>query len=231
MAVKFLAGEESVHDLVAASFRVFPSRNPEGFVELVEALGSADVDGGLGERLKGKLDAAGRFAGLLTRHPESRPGLKTFIARHAPASFATCRYDGLHAFLFAGDKPQPFRYRLVPQLGEVDLDQRTATGLAPDYLIGDLDDRLASAAVAFTLVLQLADPGDPTDDPSTPWPELRRLVPAGTVHIEARSADEDHWQRQVFDPIRLPDGIAPSADPVLAFRPHAYGVSAARRLS
>jgi catalase len=231
MAVKFLAGEESVHDLVAASFRVFPSRNPEGFVELVEALGSADVDGGLGERLKGKLDAAGRFAGLLTRHPESRPGLRTFVARHAPASFATCRYDGLHAFLFAGEKPQPFRYRLVPQLGEVDLDQRTAAGLAPDYLIGDLDDRLASGAVAFTLVLQLADPGDPTDDPSTPWPELRRLIPAGTMHIEARSADEDHWQRQVFDPIRLPDGITPSADPVLAFRPHAYGVSAARRLS
>lgn len=38
------------------------------------------------------LDAAGQFAGLLTRHPESRPGLKTFLARHAPASFATCRY-------------------------------------------------------------------------------------------------------------------------------------------
>jgi catalase len=231
MAVKFLDGDRSVHDLVAANFRVFPSRNPEGFIELVEALGSAEVDGGLGERLKGKLDAAGRFAGLLTRHPESRPGLKTFLARHAPASFATCRYDGLHAFVFTGDKPQPFRYRLVPQLGEVDLDQRSAAGLASDYLIGDLDDRLAAGAVAFTLVLQLADPNDPTDDPSSPWPELRRLIPAGTVHIAARSAEEGHWQRQVFDPIRLPEGIDPAADPVLAFRPHAYSVSASRRLS
>lgn len=231
MAVKFLDGEQSVHDLVAANFRVFPSRNPEGFVELVEALGSAEAEGGLGERLKGKLDAAGRFAGLLTRHPESRPGLRAFLARHAPASFATCRYDGLHAFVFAGEKPQPFRYRLVPQLGEVDLDQRSTTGLAPDYLIGDLDDRLAAGAVAFTLVLQLADPGDPVDDPSSAWPEVRRLVPAGTLHIVARSADEDHWQNQVFDPIRLPEGIDATADPVLAFRPHAYGVSASRRLS
>ena len=231
MAVKFLDGEQSVHDLVAASFRVFPSRNSEGFVELVEALGSAEADGGLGERLKGKLDAAGRLAGLLTRHPESRPGLKAFVARHAPASFATCRYDGLHAFVFAGERPQPFRYRLIPQLGETDLDQRAAAGLAPDYLIGDLDDRIATGAVAFTLVLQLADPGDPTDDPSAAWPELRRLIPAGTLHIETRSADEDHWQNQVFDPSRLPDGIEPTADPVFTFRPHAYGVSASRRLS
>jgi catalase len=77
----------------------------------------------------------------------------------------------------------------------------------------------------------LADPGDPTDDPSAAWPEVRRLVAAGTVRVLARSADEDHWQRQVFDPTRLPDGIESTADPVLAFRPYAYGVSASRRLS
>jgi catalase len=33
----------------------------------------------------------------------------------------------------------------------------------------------------------------------------------------------------VFDPMRLTDGIDPSADPILTARPKAYGVSIERR--
>ena len=33
----------------------------------------------------------------------------------------------------------------------------------------------------------------------------------------------------VFDPMRLTDGIEPSADPILAARPKAYSVSIERR--
>jgi catalase len=33
----------------------------------------------------------------------------------------------------------------------------------------------------------------------------------------------------VFDPMRLTDGIEPSADPILAARPKAYNVSIERR--
>jgi catalase len=42
--------------------------------------------------------------------------------------------------------------------------------------------------------------------------------PEGDGHIE------------VFDPMRLPAGIAPSDDPILHARPRAYSVSAYRRL-
>ncbi|MFJ5307592.1 catalase [Streptomyces sp. NPDC088350] len=41
MAVKFLDADKGVRDLVAATFRVFPSHDPEGFIDLVEALGKA----------------------------------------------------------------------------------------------------------------------------------------------------------------------------------------------
>ena len=233
MAVKFLRAGNPVADLVAANFRVFPSRTPEGFVELVEALAHAQAEGGLADRVKGRLTAAGQFAGILTRHPESHAGLKAFIARQAPASFATTRYDGLHAFVFvdAAGNRQAFRYRLVPRLGEVDLVPEHAKALAPDFLLGELDERLTDGPVEFTVVCQLAEPGDVTDDPSAGWPEQRRLVPAGTIEVLRRSAQAEDWERAVFDPTNIAPGIELSDDPVLAFRPHAYSVSAARRLS
>jgi catalase len=232
-AVKFLLDGNPVADLVAANFRVFPSRTPEGFVELVEALSHAQTEGSFAERAKGKLTAAGEFAGLLTKHPESRAGLKAFVARQGPASFATTRYDGLHAFYLvdADGNRQAFRYRIVPQLGEVDLVPEYAKTLAPDFLLGELDERLADGPVAFTLVFQLAEPGDPTSDPSAAWPEQRRLIPAGTFEVLRRSAKAEDWERSVFDPANVAPGVEMSDDQVLAFRPHAYSVSASRRLS
>ncbi|HEY4019205.1 MAG TPA: catalase [Pseudonocardiaceae bacterium] len=233
IAVKFLREGNPVADLVAANFRVFPSKTPEGFIELVEALSHAQTEGSFTERAKGKLTAAGEFASLLTKHPESHAGLKAFIARQGPASFATTRYDGLHAFFLvdADGNRQAFRYRVVPQLGEADLTPDYAKTLAPDFLLGELDERLAAGPVAFTLVFQLGEPGDPTDDPSKAWPEERKLIPAGTIEVLRRSPKADDWERSVFDPTNLAPGVELSDDPVLAFRPHAYSVSAARRLS
>jgi catalase len=233
MAVKFLGADgQPVTDLVAANFRVFPSRTPEGFIDLVEALSEATADGSLAERAKGKLAAAGKFASLLAHHPEAYAGLRAFIARQAPASYATGRYDGLHAFhlVDADGNRQPFRYRLVPQLGEVDLVPEYAKTLVPDFMLGELDERLAAGPVSFTLVLQLADPGDQTSDPSSAWPEHRRLIPAGTIEVLGRSPKAADWEHAVFDPTNLAPGVELSDDPILSFRPYAYSVSAARRL-
>ena len=233
MAVKFLHEGNPVADLVAANFRVFPSRTPEGFIELVEALSHAQAEGSFAERVKGKLTAAGEFAGILTKHPESHAGLKAFIARQAPTSFATTRYDGLHAFYLvdAEGKRQAFRYRLVPTLGEADLTSDYAKTLAPDFLLGELDERLTAGPVTFTLVFQLGEPGDPTEDPSKAWPEHRTMIPAGTFEVVCRSPKAEDWEHSVFDPTNIAPGVELSDDPVLAFRPHAYSVSAGRRLS
>jgi catalase len=233
MAVKFLADDTSVADLVAATFRVFPSRNPEGFIELVEAMAEADTKGGFPDQVRGKLTAAGKFAAVLTRHPESRAVLKAFISRQPPASFATARYDGLHAFALVDEEGRRrfFRYRLIPHLGEVDLDPDHGQTLAPDFLIGELDSRLETGPVSFSLVFQFAEANDPTDDPSRAWPDHRPLIPAGQLHVTRRAAQEHRWEQAVFDPTHLPPGVEVSDDTVLAFRPHAYSVSAAHRLN
>ena len=145
----------------------------------------------------------------------------------------TTSYDGLHAFVLVDDKGErrAFRYRLIPQLGEVELSTGHDKTLPRDFLIAELDDRLKAGPVVFTLAFQFAAPNDATDDPARAWPENRPLRPAGQLTISGRSPDEMHWQTSVFDPTRLAPGMEQSDDPVLAFRPRAYAVSAKRRLS
>jgi len=224
MAVKFLVDDRQVADMVAASSPRFPARTPEAFVALIELL--ATMQGGL----LGKLKAAPKLVSLLTKHPETR---RTILAKPAapPASYATCAFYGIHAFLLVDSegRRQPFRYQLTPELGEVALDSEQARTLAPDFLAGELDDRLAQGPVVFALTFQLAQPGDPTDDPTVDWPAERENVIAGQIVLTGRCADEAKWQSQVFDPTRVPDGVELSGDPILAFRTLAYAESAHRR--
>ncbi len=73
------------------------------------------------------------------------------------------------------------------------------------------------------LELQIAGDGDDPDDPSDEWPRDRERVDAGTLEVTA--IDEDADDGIVFDPIRVTDGIEPSADPVLHYRPTVYDLS------
>ena len=85
-----------------------------------------------------------------------------------------------------------------------DLKQR-----APDFLTQDLIDKVGKAPAKFTLAITVAEPGDPTADPSTPWPDARRTVDAGTLV--------------------LPAGMKVSDDPFPSARSAAYAVSYNRR--
>lgn len=80
-------------------------------------------------------------------------------------------------------------------------------------------------------MLQLAAKGDPLDDPAAAWPEERETIIAGTLKVTAVEPVDESSALLVFDPMRLTDGIEPSGDPVLLFRPRAYSVSAQRRAS
>jgi len=94
-----------------------------------------------------------------------------------------------------------------------------------------MEQRLTHGPVVFTLEVTIAEEGDDPDDPTAEWPAERRRVTAGRLELTAMSADQDaECERQVFDPMRLTDGIEPSADPILNFRPIAYDVSIRRRL-
>jgi catalase len=72
-------------------------------------------------------------------------------------------------------------------------------------------------------------PEDPTNDATIPWPPDRQQVDAGTLTIDHIESDDRSLARDInFDPLVLPDGIAPSDDPILSTR-SAASVSFTRR--
>jgi catalase len=80
------------------------------------------------------------------------------------------------------------------------------------------------------LVVTVANPGDPTADPSKAWPEDRRKVDAGTLVVNAIEPEANGPCRDLnFDPTVLPSGMHVSDDPFPAARSAAYSVSFNRR--
>ena len=89
----------------------------------------------------------------------------------------------------------------------------------------ELEARLRKAEVVFNLVLQLAKGGDPTEDPTAPWPDdsprlgICRLGLGRPTTVE----EEISGPMMLQDPTRLKDGMEASDRPILAVRPGVYG--------
>ncbi len=217
MATTFHLPDGTRTDISAQTAPRFPVATHDAFVELVLAS-------------EPSAKALWRFPRFLARHPGA---IATFrrnaVGLRPPRSFASRPYYAVHAFKWtnADGKECHVRYRWVPEAEEAPISVRDAKRRGPDYLHDELRARLSRGAVRFGLELQLAADGDAVDDPTADWPADRERVIAGTVEITGLAADVD--DAIVFDPTRLTDGIEPSADPVLAFRPRAYAVSAERR--
>lgn len=220
LAVKFYLPDGSRTDLVAVSTPLFATRTPEVFAELL------DVQGG-------GLAAAVKLPLLLVRNPWLAGALARGAPRmRPPASFASLRYWGQHAFRWiSADGADRFvRYTLVPAGGETFLGLRAARERGRDYLQDELRARLADGAVRFTLEVQIAAPGDPVDDASRPWPASRRRVKVGDLLLSGLDEERERGDDVlVFDPTRVTPGIECSDDPVLRFRSPAYRESVGRR--
>jgi catalase len=137
-----------------------------------------------------------------------------------PVSYATVRYWALHAFIWRDrqGQRQAVRYRWEPDAGVASLSDEDLEAQPPDYLTQEMTDRLLHEPASFTLRVQLAEPGDPTDDPTIAWPDDRPEVVAGRLELTAPVDDQAYWDAQAFSPAALTDGIEVSDDPILAFR-------------
>jgi catalase len=123
------------------------------------------------------------------------------------------------------------RWRFVPKAGDVGLTEDQMKTLPDDFLVDELRQRVAKAPVAFDFTLQVAQPGDPITDPTQVWPEGRRVVTSGQLVIDPVAATaDDACDKITYNPLVLPKGIKPSADPVLNARPAPYALSLGRRL-
>ena len=222
LAVKIYLPDGGRTDIVAVSSPLLPTRTPDEFIGLVKAQGPGPRPG------LGMLAFLAMHRGILKKLPALAPTL-------APrASYAGITYYGIHAFKWIdGDGTARYvRYVLEPEAEAAKLGPRQAKRLGPDYLQTELAERFSRGPVTFRLVLTIAEPGDPTDDPATVWPAERRRVHAGTLQIEMIDGTRDTGDDVlVFDPTRVIDGIELSNDPVLRFRGAAYTESVKRRMA
>jgi catalase len=220
MATKFYLPDGSRTDIVAFTLPRFFVRTPEDFVKFTKA----------GKPLFGNF--APRLPLFIATHREALPAVRAFLAQEPPASYATCRYNGIHSFKWlGGDGDERWvRYSWLPEAGEQTLSGGEAKERGHDYLRDEIAERLDHGPARFTLQLQLAGRSDPIDDPTARWPEERQAVEAGTLAVEG--LDDEREQGDdilVFDPTRVTDGIETSDDPILHFRSRAYSVSIEER--
>lgn len=226
LAVKFHLPDGEATDIVSVPLVVFLARTPEDFLELTRA---RIPDPETGQPDPEKLGA------YMAAHPEFGAALEKGLPKLAPTtSFATSDYRALHAFALVDAEGRTHwgRYTWEPEEGTEYLTDDQREGADRDYLQEEIRARLADGIAGFTLEFTLANDGDPLDDPTAEWEGEHEVVELGELQVLGVTEDAETPESPiVFDPMRLTDGIEPSADPILAARPKAYSVSIERRIS
>ena len=192
---------------------VFPASTPQAFHTLLLASASKDPNA-----MKAFAAANPEFANFKA-WAESAPWT---------TSFAQDRFNSLDAFIFVDDfgVRRAGRWSLLPAAAPVATTDADLAKLGPDFLEKEIVERVRGAPQRWTMAVTIANPGDPTNDPSRAWPEDRRTVDVGTLVVRQIEAERDGPCRDVnFDPTVLPSGIAISDDPFPAARSSAYRVS------
>lgn len=218
MAVKFRLKDGSEADMVTNSLKFFPVSTAEELRDLFEAIAASPPDAP-------KPTALERFVAAHPTVPAAAATLGT------PASFAEEQYQGVNAFVLvnkAGQR-QAVRFVIAPER-VVHLEPAEAAKREPDFLVREITERLGRAPVTFHLRAQLAAPGDPTNDPSHPWPEDRRVVELGVITLDRVVPDSAEAQKALlYLPTQIPDGIELSDDRMVSVRAATYAESFSRR--
>ena len=223
MAVKFQLADGKNTDILANSVEGFPVRTPEDLLAFLEAQLPDPATG------KPSADAVPRF---LASHPSAPGFIERLGKKPVPASYAQSSYHAEHAFRFtSADGATRFgRYHWLPEAGESYLSPEEGAKRAANFLRDELTQRLSKGPAALRLRLQLAEPGDPTDDVTALWPEGRAVVDLGRLELTAISpTSAEDERRLIFDPTNRTDGIDLSDDPILHARSAAYSISYERR--
>jgi catalase len=171
---------------------------------------------------------------FLDHHPETVPAITAVMTHPFVDSYGTLSYHGLHALGFdrADGTTVWGRTHLVPEAQGVPLTAEEAAAAPNEFLRDELAIRFAAGPVRFTLEVEVAETGDPLDDPTAAWPNTRRRITLGRLDVEGFTDERERdGDILVFDPTRVGSGVHLSDDPILRARPGAYAVSVDRRTS
>jgi catalase len=220
MAVRFALPGGAFTDIVANSHNGFFVGTADDFLAFLKAVAATTPASPHPSPIEQFLGGHPRALKVIT---DSKP---------LPKSFATLAFFGNNALTFvdsAGTR-RAGRYQILPVAGVAHLDSAAAAKASPTYLFDDLRRRVARGPIKYRLLVQLAGPGDPTNDGSIVWPSDRKRVELGTIALTAVAPDNDALQRSLrFNPIFLTDGIQLSDDPFIALRSAVYALSVQHR--
>ena len=122
------------------------------------------------------------------------------------------------------------RWSLLPAAQAVAVSPGDLAKRGLDFLEQEITERVGGGPQHWTMAVTVANPGDPTADPSKAWPDDRRTVEVGTLTVQRIEPERDGPCRDInFDPTVLPTGIQTSDDPFPAARSSAYAKSYDRR--
>lgn len=196
---------------------VFPVSTPQAFYELLLASASKDPN------------AMKSFAAA---HPEIGAFGAWDSSGPWTGSYAEERYNGLNSFVFTNGSgvEKAVRWSLLPAAQPVPVSPDDLAKRGPSFLEQEIAERIRGGPLRWTMVVTVANPGDPSADPSKAWPDDRRTVDVGTLIVQQIEAERDGPCRDInFDPTVLPTGIRTSDDPFPAARSSAYAKSYDRR--
>ncbi len=204
---------------------VFGASSPQ---QLFELLASREPDPETG------LPDPERVSAFNEANPEALLQADYLASRPVPASYGTTRYWGVHAhgFINAAGDVRYGKWVFEPVAGEHGLSDAEAAAAGPDFLFDELRQRVAEEGVAFDFNLELAEPDDILDDATVPLPEGRETVTLGRLDVTSVAEDSGGECLTItFNPMIMPEGVKPSADPLLPARATPYAVSLSRRLT
>src|ERR1700677_2838383 len=192
---------------------IFAVSTPQGFYELQTASGSKEPDA---------------MKNFIAAHPEVTGFLGWVKGAPWTESYAEERYNSLNSFLFvdSAGTTHAVRWSLVPAAQPVPITPDELAKRGPDFLEQEITQRVAAGPQRWTMVVTVANPGDPTADPTKAWPADGRTVEVGTLTVQQIEPERDGPCLNInFDPTVLPSGIATSDDPFPAARSAAYSRS------
>ena len=194
---------------------------PEAFFKQLQALSPDPVT---------KKRSPEKIKAFFAAHPESA-AFNNWKASYTPtSSFATEQYHSINAFYLMdeNDEKHAVRWIAKPQLSDENI--QPLNNNSPDALRLQLKDQVAQSPVKFDMLFSFATEEDDENNPTVLWPQSRKTINAGTLVISRLQAQEGGvCENMNFDPLVLPTGIEPSADPILRARGAAYAESFRRR--
>lgn len=171
--------------------------------------------------LTGRPDPA-RTKAFGVTHPWLKAAADENAHRFISSGFADDTFYSLDSFILVAENGSKtaVRWAMVPLQPSIPTDKKEEDH---NYLFHKLIADMNKHPLQWRLLITVAGAHDAINDPSQIWAQDDTKIDAGTLTLTAVQSEDDGPCTGIsFDPLILPPGIQPSADPILQVRSAAY---------